>query len=52
MEKIDFGSIAEEETDKKENTTVKESGSSDKTGNMNASVNTEKRKTDGETAGR
>mgnify|MGYP004676966687 FL=1 len=52
MEKIDFGSVAEEETDEKENTTVKESGSSGKTGDMNASWNTKKMKTDGETAGK
>ena len=52
MEKIDFGSIAEEETDEKENTTVKESGLSDETGNMDDSGNTEKRKTDGEKAGK
>lgn len=52
MEKIDFGSVAEEETDEKDNTTVKESGSSGKTGDMNASGNTEKMKPDGETAGK
>lgn len=50
MEQIDFGSVTEEETGEKENTTVKENSPSVEAENTNDSKNTGKHRSDGETA--